>query len=257
MSQFIFKRTFVLLISCLLSIHLSAQESDTLKVLFVGNSYTYFWNLPQTVSALAASQGVPIKTRKSNLGGATLKEHWEGERNLKTRTVIEEGQWDVVILQNHSKSTLETYEEFMDYGKKFIAMVKDRQAAPLLYMTWAREFNPLMQEKISEGYRTLARETDADLAAVGEVWKKARELRPDLNLFDPDGSHPSTIGTYLTACVFFKVLTGKTTLGLPSRLSDKDKDGEEIFLTIINDQDAQFIQQLVDNMVTRKVRGVK
>ncbi|GAB3655584.1 hypothetical protein GCM10028791_26870 [Echinicola sediminis] len=257
MLRFDYKKLYFLLIGFLFSFHLFGQEADTLKVLFVGNSYTYFWNLPQMVSALGADQGLIIETKKSTLGGATLKQHWEGDRGLKTKQVITDGAWDVVVLQNHSKSTVDTPEEFKDYGEKFIDLVESTGAQPLLYMTWARAYNPLMQETISAGYRDLAKAAEVNFAPVGEVWEKARELRPDLNLFDPDGSHPSSLGTYLTACVFYKILTGNTTKGLSGRLSGVDSRGEELFLSIVNAGDAEFIHQLVDKLVDGKMEPVK
>ena len=73
---------------------------------------------------------------------------------------------------------------------------------------------------------------------------RARELRPDLNLYDPDQSHPSPTGTYLSACVFFGVLTGKSPVGLPDRLITMDKDGETLYLNILPPQDAKFCQEV-------------
>jgi hypothetical protein len=40
--------------------------------------------------------------------------------------------------------------------------------------------------------------------------------RPDINLYDSDGSHPSLEGTYLAACTFFTVLTGMDAASLGS-----------------------------------------
>ena len=58
------------------------EKKDTLRVLLVGNSYTYYENLPQVISLL--SEGTPCKliTRKSVAGGVTFKQHWLGERAL-------------------------------------------------------------------------------------------------------------------------------------------------------------------------------
>merc|ERR1719277_229554 len=35
-------------------------------------------------------------------------------------------------------------------------------------------------------------------------------------LYDPDGTHPSPLGTYLAACVLHASITGQTPRGLPS-----------------------------------------
>lgn len=226
--------------------HISAQSKDTLKVLFVGNSYTYFWNMPLTVSAMAATQGKSIMARKSTAGGAYLMEHWDGKKGLKTREVITHGAWDIVVLQNQSLSTIEKYNRFMEYGKRFIRLVKKSGAVPMLYITWARQYNPLMQKKITKAYKTLADETGVKTVPVGPIWKQVRTLRPDLRLFHADGSHPSNIGSYLIACVFYAMLTGSKTSSLPERITTTDKNGEKLYLSILMKSDADFIHQAVD-----------
>ena len=144
-------------------------------------------------------------------------------------------------------STINAEQEFTEYGSKFIDLVRQSGAVPVLYMTWAREFNPLMQAQISKGYRELGRQKGVLVVPVGEVWEQARQLKPGFRLYDPDGSHPSTIGTYLTALVFVKSLTGQEVSGIPNRLSTVDKYGEELFFSIMSKEDVAFMQQLVDS----------
>ncbi len=223
------------------------QEREALKVLFIGNSYTYFWNLPQIITAMGERNGKAIMARKSTVGGTNLRQHWDGELGLNSRAMIENGDWDIVVLQNHSLSTIDDFDEFMDYGGRFIDLVRQSGATPMLYMTWAREFNPLMQDKISAAYRLLGEQKGVEVVPVGEVWRMARELRPDLDLFIGDGSHPTNYGTYLIACVFYSVLTDLPAQGLPARLSTTDKNGEELIFTFIDPQDATFMQDVVDS----------
>ena len=65
-----------------------SQNDGPKKVLFVGNSYTYFWNLPQNVSLMATDQGINIETAQSTVGGTTWAQHWRGEKGLETRSRI-------------------------------------------------------------------------------------------------------------------------------------------------------------------------
>jgi len=69
-------------------------ESDTLKILFVGNSYTVSGNLPQIVSIISDSIETKLVTRKSTIGGAKLHEHWHGDRGLKTKELIQKGDFE-------------------------------------------------------------------------------------------------------------------------------------------------------------------
>ena len=79
-----------------------------------------------------------------------------------------------------------------------------------------------------------------------------RTLRPDIQLYDKDGSHPSPAGTYLTACVFYTVLSKKSPVGLPVRIISEDKNKEKLYLNIQPEIDAKFFQEVVENMLIKQ-----
>jgi hypothetical protein len=85
---------------------LSAQ-TDTTRILFIGNSFTYYYNLPQVLHTMAASQGTVLLTRQSTVGGSGLELHWKGEKDSKARQLLEEQSWDYVVLNNHSLATID------------------------------------------------------------------------------------------------------------------------------------------------------
>ena len=228
---------------------LQAQGRETKKVLFVGNSYTYFWNLPQSVACLAQDKSVKLETRQSTSGGVNLGQHWQGKKGLKTRSIIKRNEFDIVILQDHSRQTIDHLDSLLYYGELLGDLIKSQDAQPYVYMTWAREWDPYMQAEISAGYAQLAKLIDAKIVPVGPAWEKARSLRPGLELYDIDGSHPSPMGTYLTACVFYSVLTGETPIGLPHRLVTTDKDGQKLYLNIQSQNDALFLQKVAEEVV--------
>ena len=223
----------------------SSAQTDTARILFVGNSFTYFFNLPQVVSAMASSQDTVLITRQSTVGGSNLEQHWKGEKGTKTRVLLEEGDWDYVVFNNHSLSAIETPESFMTYGKKFADLVREKGAEPIFMMTWAYESNPLMQPKITEMYQKLTAETNSNYVPAGPIFAEARKWRPDLSLFFDD-KHPSSNGTYLLGLTFYKFFTGKPTADIPKRLTTKDADGEKLYLIFMHQTDADFLQQLVD-----------
>ena len=76
-------------------------EAGTVRILFVGNSYTYVNELPDVLRAMASSADPPvtIETEKCTGGGTTLERHWADEKLHKR---IAAGRWDVVVLQEQS-----------------------------------------------------------------------------------------------------------------------------------------------------------
>lgn len=248
------KHPFNLVLGLLLflNLHLFAQEAAPKKVLFVGNSYTYFWNLPQTVQAMAKEKKVDLTTRQSTSGGVHWGHHWRAERNLNTPSIIKEEDFDAIVLQNHSMSTFNRVDSMYHFGQRFSKLGKQKGAQIYLYLTWAREWNPLMQKTITEEYTKLATTLKAKIVPVGPAWALARQLRPNFQLYDDDGSHPSALGTYLSACVFYGVLTGQSPIGLPNRLTAVDKDGEKIYLTIQSKESATFCQEIAAEILKQK-----
>ena len=236
----------MVLAGLLFSTSLLAQSDEGSRILFVGNSYTYFNNLPQSVHLLGKSRDVNLVIAQSTAGGATWEQHWAGEKDLTTRELIVNGNWDYVVLQNHSLSTINDSARFMEYGKLLIDLVRQSGAEPVLYLTWAREFNPLMQARVTAVYESLAESEDCGLVPVGPIWSWMRSLRPSLGLYAKDQSHPSALGSYVTACVFFKFFSNQLCKDLPWRLQTIDAQGEKLYIAIIAPDDANFVHQAID-----------
>ncbi len=73
-------------------------------------------------------------------------------------------------------------------------------------------------ERVSESHALAAKEVGAVLLPVGEAWRAAWRLDPQLALYSPDGFHPSEVGTFLAALVFFEKFYERPPAGLSSRL---------------------------------------
>lgn len=223
-----------------------AKQDDSIKVLFVGNSYSYFWNMPQMVASMARSQGIEIITQQSTIGGANLEEHWQGKKTAKTKALIAQGDWDFVVFNDRSLSAIKDPNKFFEYGKKFANLTQTHGAKPVFYLTWARKYAPQQQAQISKSYRLLADQTEALLVPVGEVWQQVLKQRAEINLYHPDGSHPSPSGAYLSALLFYKYISGKSVLTIPNRLTASDSNQEQYYLSFIYPEYGDYLRQLVN-----------
>jgi hypothetical protein len=86
-------------------------------------------------------------------------------------------------------------------------------------MTWAKEAFPDQIGTLSGEYRGAGERLGTPVLPVGMAWDRVRRERPGLDLFHPDGSHPSPVGTYLAASVMYAALTGRPPQGAPGTLS--------------------------------------
>jgi hypothetical protein len=225
------------------------DKKDTLRVLFVGNSYTYVQNLPHIVSIISDSTQIKLETRKSTVGGAYLSEHWRGKRGLKTRELINNGNFDIVVLQENSMGTILQPDSTIKYAALLCALIRKSGAKPYLYMTWAREKVPQYQEQITSVYSRIAKENNAVLVPVGKAWELARQLRPTINLYESDGHHPSSLGAILSAYVFVGSLTGEVPATIPTGFNIMDVHGESVQLTGIDNLDAAFFRRVTEQII--------
>jgi hypothetical protein len=216
---------------------LSAQDA---QVLFIGNSYTGVNDLPGTFQQLALSMGRSVDVAASAPGGFQLIQH---SAHAPTLDLIASQPWDFVALQEQSQMGAFPFNESTtDEGAA--ALVDSIRAhhpcaTPAFYMTWGREngddlncpnYPPVctyegMQQALTDNYVQLALDNDAITAPVGAAWRTVRETQPQIDLYAPDGSHPTLEGTYLAACVFYASLFRESctdanyTAGLASELA--------------------------------------
>ncbi|WP_339659040.1 HopJ type III effector protein [uncultured Polaribacter sp.] len=233
----------------------STTQEKRIKVLFVGNSFTYYNNLPQVVSAMAKSQNVNIDTKHSTIGGSSLENHWKSERGTQTRIMIELEKWDYVVFNNHSLSSITSPDKFLEYSKKFADLVRSKGAEPIFMMTWAYKSNPLMLPQIEKMHKLLCEQTNTNYIPGGPLFASSIKYRPDIELFHDD-IHPSSNGTYLLGLALYKYFTGKTVTGIPGNISTLDTNGQILYLIFMKDNDVPFLQQLV-NEFTFKTLDLK
>ncbi len=183
-----------------------------IRVLFVGNSYTFSHDLPRVLEQIAAvtPEGPAIKTKMVAEPGWTLQQHWEDRRALAE---IRGGSYQWVVLQGHSLSTVEARERLIEYGRRFDSAIDEAGAQTVLFQTWARRERPEMLEDVRVGYGALAAHTGAVVVPVGEAWAESWAAHPDIHLWHADGSHPSPAGTYLGAAAFYSAITRRSSVG--------------------------------------------
>ncbi len=193
---------------------------DVMRVLFIGNSYTRFNDLPRMVEELSRSapRGPALDTSRETHGGYDLRGHW---RQRRVRERIESGRFDAVVLQGHSLAAIREPEVFAEYVRRFSDMVSAAGARPILCQTWARHPRSRVYERysledpsemiarIDALYAEIARSLRVPVAPVGRAWERASEAIPDVRLHRSDGTHPALAGSYLAACVIYGTITSR------------------------------------------------
>ncbi len=232
----------VLLTASLLLIRADAAEPapTKLRVLFIGNSLTSTNDLPGMIAAMAGSSGRELTAGRNLVGGATLEKHWA---DAKALAKIKEGHWDYVVLQDLSREAYLNKDSMFRHGRLFDAEIRQVGARTALYMTWPLEDSLNNYQTIADAYSTLAAELKACLVPVGVAWHAVahENAKAAFQLYVPDHKHPTPAGTYLAACVFYRVLYGAPSAGLPNRLELNKK-----VLADLPKEEATALQAIAD-----------
>lgn len=194
----------------------STKAQDSTSILFIGNSYTYFNNMPSIVADIAASFGNHVDYASQTPGGMTFAGH---AGNSNTYSAMNSTDWDYVVLQAQSQEPSFPYGQVNNQTLPFAMQLADSAQAistcsqAMFFMTWGREngdpqwdsINTFdkMNARLRLAYLRFADSSNASVAPVGVAWKYVRDNHPEINLYTGDGSHPSYAGSYLAACTFY------------------------------------------------------
>lgn len=206
------------------------EVRDTVKYLFIGNSYTYYHTYPMIFKEIAWHEGHYADCNIFISGGYTMKAHLA---NKYSREAVAKGGYDYVFLQDQSilptligtaddAGSVEQMQKMVDNVLKY-----SPKAKPIIEITWGRKhgnnafgkYKPLlekypqfytdyeaMQARLIEVVTAEAEAVGADLSPVGVAWRIVRRERPEIELYWRDAHHQSYAGSYLAAAVAYQVI---------------------------------------------------
>ena len=225
-----------------------SPADGTYDVLMLGNSYTSQNSLSSRVQALFDETGTSASVSDLTGGGMKLYQHADNAESNGNQwhTTLTNNQFDYVILQDQSQvPSFPTTESMWQNSKngaiRLDSMIETAGAETIFFMTWGYRDGdsnnawlnpdyPTMQANLEAGYNMYAENvTTADrepyIAPVGLAYKAIYDrIIADggtptdqdtlfYSLYSGDGSHPSTRGTYLAACVMHSTITGISSIG--------------------------------------------
>lgn len=239
------KKVILILI---LIVAIKSHAQDTTQILFIGNSITYFNNMPQTFESIANSLGDTTEVTVYAPGGTGFVNH-VNDPNVYGH--FKQKQWDFIVLQpgsnespGYSFSIQETYsraQTLLDSIYKYnpCCMVLFYEIS---YGVWGNSAANLMtynntMSAIKTNLEYLADSTKTFFAPVGEVFSHKWNANQNDILWGGYGDiHPNAKGSYIAACTFYSSIFQKPSLGTSE-------------ISSLAQSDASYIQQLCDSTV--------
>lgn len=249
-------RTTLLFLGILFTQMLNAQT--TKRALFIGNSYTYYNDLPSLTAQIANSLGDSLYWQMVAPGGYTLEDHTVLNQTIGA---LDDVEWDFVIFQEQSQLpalSQSIFDAQVAPNAQYLceqARLVNPCVKPAFYATWGRKNGDVdncanfpwvctyeeQQDSLTSRYLQLAQQNDAWCVPVGEVWREVLDFTDgSLELYDADGSHPSIAGSYVAACSFYSALFDNSPVGavVPGNLDTEAAETIQILAaTTILDED--------------------
>src|SRR4051812_2213563 len=174
-------------------------------VLFIGNSLTYYNDLPMLVQGLAdAAGGDSLIIALSAGPDMALIDHWnQGD----VQKVIASRHWDFVVLQQGPSSTAINRDTLRLVTKLFAPLIAGAGGKPVLFSAWPAKDRRQDFPGAAESYRLAAEDVGGLYAPVANAWIEAWNRDATLSLY-ADGLHGNSAGSYLAALVIFSRMLG-------------------------------------------------
>ena len=215
------------------------QLPDTIiqhpKVLFIGNSFTFYNDMPSLFKGLCISGGHNVDVTSLTAGSAFLADFAytadSTTLSMQTDSIIAAFKPDWTFLQDQSLVMLNV--AIKDYSNSavqaFVEKLNNAKLRAMLYMTWPyrdgqsfysnayyTDYNTpaLMADGIYAGYLSISRTNEICLSPAGIAFYDVVKKHPEINMYWPDGAHPSKIGSYLVACCHYAALFRESPVGL-------------------------------------------
>ena len=158
-----------------------------LKVLFIGNSYTYSNDLPTKFAKLAKSGNHAVEVGVDAQGGWTLADHVKA---TDTSDTLSSKRWTYVVLQEQSQIPAvqqSRMHSMYPAARILVKQVRNIGAKPLFFVTWAHQQGApengmrdyaAMQTQINEGYYALSQELNVPVVVGEDRYEAASGTTP-------------------------------------------------------------------------------
>ena len=222
-----------------------------MKVLFLGNSHTYFNDMPQIFANLCKERGKDVQVTMQAHPGVTYG--WHLNQYTELRFAMIHGEYDYIVMQQAAHSPCPSKAETLADAKKIIALAKANGVTPLQVIPWAEKRDPAHQAQMYDIFNTLCKWENIDSVNVGQVFEEVFVNHPDIDMYWFDGEHASPYGSYAFALSVYAAIFGESVKGLSAQsyLSHPDyavtSVDDKAQLTYRLDPDkAATLQNLVD-----------
>lgn len=197
------------------------------RILFIGNSYTFYNQLWDVFAEIARGEGHPVSVDEVTKGGYRLAQMNDpsNEYGAQIAQKLSNHSYDIVFLQEQSLNPILNSKQFNTSVRALSEKIRAIGAKPVLYETWGRKTGhealeqngwttETMTSLLASAYHKIGKECDVEVSPVGEAFYEVYSKHPEIELYHADMTHPSPAGTYLAALCHYATVFQKSPIGV-------------------------------------------
>lgn len=252
----------VLLMLCALTIkdNAYAQTAKTYKILFIGNSHTYYNDMPNIFKGIAKADGIDCEVSSITSAGYKLSQFADTTDTYGSLVyeALTKNTWDYVVVQENRAVLVEKEYKAESAVNTLHSLIKKAGAKMIIYATQPNNIGSTFSVNSTSFYLTdlqieqiltrnnfkIANDYEGLVAASGTNFMRVMADYPDITLYRTDNLHPTVAGSYLAACTIYYRMFNKSPYGnkfLPGSEYDTDK-----LISKLAMDDALILQQIAD-----------
>lgn len=233
----------------------------TYKILFVGNSHTYYNDMPKMFKGLCDADKINCEVTSITSPGYKLSQ-FADKTNMYGSQVYQaltNNTWDYVVLQENRAVLVEKEEEAEAAVNTLYTLIHNAGAKMVIYATQPNNIgstfkvNSLslflsdfqIEQILTRNNFKIADEYDGLVAASGTNFMRVMQDYPKITMYKTDNLHPSVTGSYLAACTIYNTIFDRSPYGnkyLPNSEYDKDN-----LISKVSMKNALIMQKIADS----------
>ncbi len=183
-----------------------------MKVLFLGNSHTFFNDMPQIFANICKERGKDVEVAMQAHPGVTYG--WHFKQLTELRFALMYGGFDYMVMQQAAHSPCPPKEETLADAGKIIELARKCGVTPIQAMPWAEKRDPGHQKEMYDIFGTLGQQYGVRLTVAGNVFEDVFYHHPEIDMYWVDGEHASPYGSYTVAMAAYAAIFGEKVEGL-------------------------------------------
>lgn len=210
------------------------NNNRAIRVLFIGNSLTFYNDMPNILMELGKATGKNIYTERATVGSSTMCQQISTttEVGQKVANALKQ-KWDYIVVQPSRRNTDQedtVYQAELKASDVLNQMIKNNGAKTIIYGTWGNNggqhqifkmaADGINTEKVGN-YMVTRKDHNDYMRMINEVFSKRMGApivdaaclfeymvtnHPEINMYHTDERHPSLAGSFAVACAFYSYL---------------------------------------------------